>query len=78
MEEKVIDMLVKLCETDEVKNDWNINLFETSLLDSLGFIELLLTIEADFGLTVGPTEVQREQIDTPNKIIKFIKTKKGL
>ncbi len=78
MEEKVIDMLVKLCETDEVKNDWNINLFETSLLDSLGFIELLLTIEADFGLIVGPTEVQREQIDTPNKIIKFIKTKKGL
>lgn len=75
MEEKVLDILERLCGTDEVRNDKNINMFENGLMDSLGFIELVLSMEEDFGLSVEPTEVQREEIDTPNKVIDYIKSK---
>jgi D-alanine--poly(phosphoribitol) ligase, subunit 2 len=75
MEEKVLDILERLCGTDEVRNNREINMFENGLMDSLGFIELVLAMEEDFGLSVEPTEVQREEIDTPNKVIDYIKSR---
>lgn len=73
MEEKVLAILEELCGTDEVRNDKNLNLFETGILDSLGVIELLIKIEENFGIKLQPTEVQRTDIDTPQKIIDYLK-----
>jgi len=77
MDEKVLDVLERLCGTDEVKNDRDINMFESGLMDSLGFIELVMSMEEDFGLSVEPTEIQREEIETPNKVIEYIKSRKS-
>ena len=46
MEEKVMDILERICEDDIVREDPDMNLFEEDLLDSLGFAELLVDIEA--------------------------------
>ena len=43
-------------------------------MDSLAFVELLVRLE-EFGLEVAPTEVTYEEIDTPNKIIHYVKEK---
>ncbi len=40
-------------------------------MDSLAFVELLVRLE-EFGIEVAPTEVTYEEIDTPNKIIKYV------
>jgi D-alanine--poly(phosphoribitol) ligase subunit 2 len=72
MEERLLDILVTICGVDEVREDKDINLFETGLLDSLGVIELLVQIEEKLGIVVEPTEVDREQIETPNKLIEYI------
>jgi D-alanine--poly(phosphoribitol) ligase subunit 2 len=72
MENKILDMLEKVCGTDEVRENININLFEAGLLDSLGVIELLVQIEEDLGLKLEPTEIEREEIETPKKIIDLI------
>ena len=45
MEEKVLDILEKICGTDEVKQNKDIHLFDEGILDSLGFIELLVDLE---------------------------------
>ena len=65
MEEKILDILSKACEDDVVKEDLNIELFETDLLDSLGFIEMVIQLEETFGITVAPSELDRAQINTP-------------
>ena len=44
-------------------------------MDSLDFTELLVEIEANFGVSIPPIEVTREDMDTPNKIIALIKSK---
>ena len=73
MESKLLDILAELCEDDEVKDKLDIDLFENELLDSLAFAELLLAIEENFGVIIAPSEVNREDINTPNKIINLVK-----
>ena len=72
MEEKILDMLEELCEDEVVREDLDINLKEEGLMDSLAFVEMLVKFEELFGVSVAPTEVTYEEIDTPNKIISYI------
>lgn len=75
MEEKVLALLEEICEDDVVREDLNINLFEEDLLDSLAFTELLVGIEEQFGIVISPSEVERTDVETPNKIIELIKAR---
>ncbi|MFL0249249.1 D-alanine--poly(phosphoribitol) ligase subunit DltC [Clostridium neuense] len=77
MEETVLEILEEICGTDEVRNDLDLDLFENGLLDSLGFIELLLSIQNKLKISIQPTEVTREQVSTPKKIIEYLNSKKG-
>jgi D-alanine--poly(phosphoribitol) ligase subunit 2 len=76
MEEKILDILETICGVDEVKEDKDINLFDNGLLDSLGVIELLVQIEEKLGIVIEPTEVEREHIETPNKLINYINNRR--
>ncbi len=75
MKEKVLDILEELCDDSVVKENLDIDLFETGLLDSLAFVELLYSFEENFGVIISPSEVQREDISTPNKIINILNSK---
>lgn len=73
MEEKILDILAELCDDDCVKESRDEDLFESGLLDSLAFVDLLLAIEENFDVIIAPSEIAREDINTPNKIIALIK-----
>lgn len=77
MEEKILDMLAEVCEDDRVREDRGVRLFETGLLDSLTFAELLFEIEDRFGLILSPSEIEREDVGTPEKIIGLIQGRLG-
>ncbi|MDS1003607.1 D-alanine--poly(phosphoribitol) ligase subunit DltC [Clostridium sporogenes] len=72
MEQKILDILVDVCGDEEVIEDKDVNLFDSGLLDSLGVIELLLQIEEVLNVKIQPTEITREDIQTPNKVIELI------
>lgn len=72
MEENVLEMLVELCDDEVVREDLDVELFETGLIDSLGFTELLVDIEDRFGVVISPSELEREEMNTPCKIIALI------
>ena len=76
VKEQVLDMLEEICEDDVVREDLDINMKEEGLMDSLAFVEMLVRIEEIFGLSVAPTEVTYEEIDTPNKVISYIENRK--
>ena len=65
MEEKLLDMLERICEDDIVREEY--------LLDSLAFAELLVDIEEEFGIVISPSEVGHEDMNTVNKIMAQIK-----
>ena len=74
--EQVLEMLEEICEDEVVREDLDINLKEEGLMDSLAFVEMLVKIEEIFGLSIAPTEVTYEEIDTPNKVISYIENRK--
>ena len=76
VKEQVLDMLEEICEDDVVREDLDINMKEEGLMDSLAFVEMLVKIEEIFGLSIVPTEVTYEEIDTPNKVISYIENRK--
>lgn len=75
MEEKILEILAEVCEDDVVKEDLDISLFDNDLLDSLSFVELLVEFEEKLNIVISPSEVTREDMDTPNKIINLLKTR---
>lgn len=72
IKEKFLDLLAEICEDSCVKDDMDMDLLKTGLLDSLGFAELLATIEEEFDIVLSPSEFQREDLNTPNKILEVI------
>lgn len=77
IKEQILEMLEEICEDEVVKEDLDINLKEEGLMDSLAFVEMLVRIEENFGLSIAPTEVTYEEIDTPNKVISYIENRLG-
>ena len=75
IKEQVLEMLEEICEDEVVREDLDINMKEEGLMDSLAFVEMLVKIEEIFGLSIAPTEVTYEEIDTPNKVIAYIENR---
>ena len=76
IKEQVLEMLEEICEDEVVREELDINMKEEGLMDSLAFVEMLVKIEEIFGLSIAPTEVTYEEIDTPNKVISYIENRK--
>jgi D-alanine--poly(phosphoribitol) ligase subunit 2 len=68
----VIDVLARVCEADELRAEVETRLFEHGYLDSLGAVELILQLSAEFGLTLSPTEIDREAWATPARIVSYM------
>lgn len=70
--ETVLSLLEEICGDDVVRVDMDINLLEEDLIDSLDYTELLVGIEEALGIVMAPSELKREEMDTPNKIIEQV------
>ena len=67
--EKALQLLESVAETDEVRTNLELPLYECQLLDSIKTVELMIGIEEEFGIKISPAEFEREKWDTPRKII---------
>lgn len=72
MKETVIEIFEEVTGNDEIREDLDLNLFEAELLDSLAIIEVLLQIEERLGLKLQPTDIDREDMATVNKLTAFL------
>lgn len=72
MKDKLLEMIEELCGDEIVRENPDIDLLEEGLIDSLDYIELLLKIEDEFGLRMSPSELTREEMATPNRIIAVV------
>lgn len=72
MKETILTILETICEDGIVRENPDIDLFETDLMDSLGFAELLATVEDELDIIIAPSEVDRSVLSTPNKIINYL------
>lgn len=73
LEERIVELIVDITGEDEIGDYRDDDLFEEDVLDSLGAIELLVRIKEQFGVAIAPTELEREEMNTVNKIIDRVK-----
>ena len=73
---EILDLLEEICEDDIIREERDMDLFEEDILDSLGFAELLTRIEEETGVIISPSDVVRDDINTVNKILELVKSKK--
>lgn len=69
IDERIVELIVEISGEDEVADERDLDLFEEQVLDSMAAIELLVAIKDEFGVSIAPTELEREEMNTVNKII---------
>jgi len=67
--ERVLLLLAEATETDDVRYEPDLPLFELNLLDSLATVGLLLAMQRELGLQISPADLEREQWSTPRKLV---------
>ena len=68
-----IEIMENVCETDEVSEDLDMDLFEAALIDSLSVINILLEIENKLGIRLQITDLEKSDISTINNFETFLK-----
>lgn len=73
--EIAMDILEEVCETDEVREDADLDLLEAGLLDSLAVISIILSIEKKMNIKLQPTDFEKKDISTVNNLAAFLEKK---
>ena len=78
MEEKILQILAVKCgvEPEDLSEDMDIDMFEEGLLDSFAMLGLIVDFEEQLGIKIEITEIERKDINTPNKVIEHL-SKRG-
>ena len=72
MEQKILDLIYEICDDKIIYEKKDVNLFDTGLLESMDFIELLMNIEEEFDIEIPPEDIKKDAMATPNKLVAFI------
>ncbi|OFI48000.1 D-alanine--poly(phosphoribitol) ligase subunit DltC [Floricoccus penangensis] len=64
----IIDIMEEVSGED-VTSMMDENFYDNGLLDSMATIEVLMSIQDEFGVTIPVLGFVREEWDTPNKVI---------
>jgi D-alanine--poly(phosphoribitol) ligase subunit 2 len=66
---QILDVLARVAETDEVRRDPDLALFDLQILDSMKTVELIVAFGSDLGVEISPAEFEREAWATPAKLV---------
>jgi D-alanine--poly(phosphoribitol) ligase subunit 2 len=67
--DKVLQLLVSIADTEEIRTNFDLPLYDHQLLDSIRTVELMVSIEEEFGIKISPAEFERDNWSTPRNII---------
>ena len=67
--EKILAVLAEVAETDEVRTNPDLALFDLQVLDSMKTVQLIVAIGQELGVEVSPAEFDRDAWATPRKIV---------
>ncbi|MDO5100260.1 MAG: D-alanine--poly(phosphoribitol) ligase subunit DltC [Eubacteriales bacterium] len=72
MQDTVLEILEEICEDSVVRENPDIHLFDNGLLDSLGVASLVVELEEQLDIHLILTEINREDIETPRKLLEYL------
>jgi D-alanine--poly(phosphoribitol) ligase subunit 2 len=69
----VLDALEEVVQTDEVRRNPDLPLFDSGLLDSIGVVQLLAALSTKCGVEVPLTDFDASTWDTPQHILENVR-----
>jgi D-alanine--poly(phosphoribitol) ligase subunit 2 len=69
MKDQILDILATVAETDEVKSQPDLALYDLQILDSMKTVELIVALGRDLGVDISPAEFEREAWATPALLV---------
>jgi len=66
---RILEIMLEVTGDDAVLSDPDVQLFESGLLDSLGVVTLLVSFEEAFGVSISPSELDRDAWATPGRLV---------
>ncbi len=73
--ENLIDYIMQRFSAKKEDLDNGQLLFSSGLLDSFNMLDVISFIEAQAGITVGPMEVNLDNLDSVDRIIDYVRTR---
>jgi D-alanine--poly(phosphoribitol) ligase subunit 2 len=73
--DQILDVLARVAETDEVRTNLDLALFDHQVLDSMKTVELIVAYGNDLGVEISPAEFDREAWATPRKVIEDLQNR---
>lgn len=77
MKEQIIDIIIKLTEYEDLRNNPNVNLIKEDILDSLAFIELISELEDKYDIEIQPTQIPNDTWNSVDNIVKMVENLKN-
>lgn len=69
------EILADTCETDEIFEDYDMDLIDAGYLDSFALLNVIVEIEKRMGIRLQPTDIRKEDFSSVNKFIAFLLSK---
>ena len=66
---RILDVLATVAETDEVRDQPDLALYELQVLDSMKTVQLIVELGQQLGVEISPAEFDREAWATPAKLV---------
>lgn len=60
-ENLALEIMENVCETDEVRENLDLDLFDTGFIDSLSVINIILEIENKLRIRLQPTDFEKKR-----------------
>ena len=69
---QILDVLASVAETEEVRTQPDLALYDLQVLDSMKTVELIVALGREVGVEVSPAEFDREAWATPRKLVEDV------
>jgi D-alanine--poly(phosphoribitol) ligase subunit 2 len=70
--DKILSVLAEVAETDEVRTQPDLALYDLQILDSMKTVQLIVALGQELGVEISPAEFEREAWATPRKLIEDV------
>jgi D-alanine--poly(phosphoribitol) ligase subunit 2 len=67
--DQVIDVLARVADTDEVRTNPDLALYDLQILDSMKTVELIVAFQQELNVEISPAEFDRDAWATPAKMV---------
>ena len=70
--DRILEVLASVAETDEVRTNPDLALYDLQVLDSMKTVQLIVELGREIGVEVSPAEFDRDAWATPRKLVEDV------